>query len=151
MGWVLSAAEGSEGVVGLFLPSPWAALAACVSPGAVVQAKVRELEEKCRSQSEQFNLLSQELERFRQQAGKIDLLSSPSVPAPELPGPPGKALAQLMNGIATSLGKGKGQLTFTKVSVCWWCRSAVHRGRRESAPLSVLGHLYISEHLFSLH
>ncbi|NXP59217.1 RIMB2 protein, partial [Chloropsis cyanopogon] len=73
--------------------------------GAVqlLEAKVRELEEKCRTQSEQFNLLSRELERFRQQAGKIDLLSSTSL-AP--PGPPGKPLAQLMNGIATSIGKG---------------------------------------------
>ncbi|XP_043910787.1 peripheral-type benzodiazepine receptor-associated protein 1-like [Protopterus annectens] len=38
--------------------------------------RVRELEEKCRSQSEQFCLLSQELERFRVQAGRIDFLSS---------------------------------------------------------------------------
>uniref|UniRef100_A0A674HR15 RIMS-binding protein 2 n=1 Tax=Taeniopygia guttata TaxID=59729 RepID=A0A674HR15_TAEGU len=73
--------------------------------GAVqlLEAKVRELEEKCRTQSEQFNLLARELERFRQQAGKIELLSGSSVAAP---GPPGKALAQLMNGIATSIGKG---------------------------------------------
>ncbi|XP_053815350.1 RIMS-binding protein 2 isoform X1 [Vidua chalybeata] len=76
--------------------------------GAVqlLEAKVRELEEKCRTQSEQFNLLSRELERFRQQAGKIDLLSGTSLAAPGLPGPPGKSLAQLMNGIATSIGKG---------------------------------------------
>ncbi|NXN78505.1 RIMB2 protein, partial [Bombycilla garrulus] len=75
--------------------------------GAVqlLEAKVRELEEKCRTQSEQFNLLSRELERFRQQAGKIDLLSSSLAP-PELPGAPGKPLGQLMNGIATSIGKG---------------------------------------------
>ncbi|XP_038008547.1 RIMS-binding protein 2 isoform X1 [Motacilla alba alba] len=73
--------------------------------GAVqlLEAKVRELEQKCRTQSEQFKLLSRELERFRQQAGKIELLGSASL-AP--PGPPGKALAQLMNGIATSIGKG---------------------------------------------
>ncbi|XP_064583140.1 RIMS-binding protein 2 isoform X1 [Zonotrichia leucophrys gambelii] len=74
-----------------------------------MQAKVRELEQKCRTQSEQFKLLSRELERFRQQAGTIELLgtsssSSSSSLAP--PGPPGKALAQLMNGIATSIGKG---------------------------------------------
>uniref|UniRef100_H3BAH8 RIMS-binding protein 2 n=1 Tax=Latimeria chalumnae TaxID=7897 RepID=H3BAH8_LATCH len=41
-----------------------------------MQVKVRELEEKCRSQSEQFSLLSQELERFRLQAGKINFLTS---------------------------------------------------------------------------
>ncbi|KAM6907562.1 peripheral-type benzodiazepine receptor-associated protein 1 [Xenentodon cancila] len=41
-----------------------------------MQSKVRELEEKCRSQSEQFGLLSQELEKFRLQASKVDLASS---------------------------------------------------------------------------
>lgn len=78
-------------------------------PVLVVQAKVRELEEKCRTQSEQFNLLSRELERFRQQAGKIDLLSSSSLAPSDLSGSPGKSLSQLMNGIATSIGKGKDQ------------------------------------------
>ncbi|XP_030009053.1 peripheral-type benzodiazepine receptor-associated protein 1 isoform X2 [Sphaeramia orbicularis] len=39
-------------------------------------SKVRELEEKCRSQSEQFGLLSQELEKFRLQASKVDLAGS---------------------------------------------------------------------------
>ncbi|XP_064888850.1 RIMS-binding protein 2 isoform X12 [Columba livia] len=71
-----------------------------------MQAKVRELEEKCRTQSEQFNLLSRELEKFRQQAGKIDLLSSNSVASSDISGSPGKSLSQLMNGIATSIGKG---------------------------------------------
>ncbi|NXQ59487.1 RIMB2 protein, partial [Anthoscopus minutus] len=76
--------------------------------GAVqlLEAKVRELEEKCRTQSEQFNLLSRELERFRQQAGRIDLLSSNSLAPPGLAGVPAKSLSQLMNGIATSIGKG---------------------------------------------
>ncbi|XP_016296821.1 peripheral-type benzodiazepine receptor-associated protein 1 isoform X1 [Sinocyclocheilus anshuiensis] len=59
-----------------------------------MQAKVRELEEKCRSQSEQFGMLSQELDKFRVQASKIDLsgpdlLSSPS-------------LTQLTNGVGLS-------------------------------------------------
>ncbi|KAM8992891.1 RIMS-binding protein 2 isoform 5-T5 [Ara ararauna] len=76
--------------------------------GAVqlLEAKVRELEEKCRTQSEQFNLLSRELEKFRQQAGKIDLLSSNSVASSDISGSPSKSLSQLMNGIATSIGKG---------------------------------------------
>uniref|UniRef100_A0A8B9DLC7 RIMS-binding protein 2 n=1 Tax=Anser cygnoides TaxID=8845 RepID=A0A8B9DLC7_ANSCY len=76
--------------------------------GAVqlLEAKVRELEEKCRTQSEQFNLLSRELEKFRQQAGKIDLLSSNAVASSDIPGSPSKSLSQLMNGIATSIGKG---------------------------------------------
>ncbi|KAI4886330.1 hypothetical protein NFI96_012228, partial [Prochilodus magdalenae] len=53
-------------------------------------AKVRELEDKCRNQSEQFGLLSQELEKFRQQASKIDLSA---------PGLLSHSLTQLPNGI----------------------------------------------------
>ncbi|KAM4052485.1 RIMS-binding protein 2 isoform 7-T7 [Anomaloglossus baeobatrachus] len=76
--------------------------------GAVqlLEAKVRELEEKCRTQSEQFNLLSRELEKFRQQAGNIDLLSGNAVCNSDVSGSPNKAFAQLMNGIATTIGKG---------------------------------------------
>ncbi|XP_053311844.1 peripheral-type benzodiazepine receptor-associated protein 1 [Spea bombifrons] len=51
-----------------------------------LQAKVKLLEEKCRSQTEQFSLLSQELERFRLQTGNIDLLTSTLV-THELPPP----------------------------------------------------------------
>ncbi|XP_030075119.1 RIMS-binding protein 2 [Microcaecilia unicolor] len=69
-----------------------------------MQTKVRELEDKCRIQSEQFNLLSKELERFRQQAGKIDLLSGASVASSDIIGSPSKSLSQFMNGIATSIG-----------------------------------------------
>ncbi|XP_061596107.1 peripheral-type benzodiazepine receptor-associated protein 1-like isoform X2 [Cololabis saira] len=47
-------------------------------------SKVRELEEKCRSQSEQFGLLSQELEKFRLQASKVDLSSSSLLNNPSL-------------------------------------------------------------------
>ncbi|TDH04666.1 hypothetical protein EPR50_G00135140 [Perca flavescens] len=39
----------------------------------MLESKVRDLEDKCRSQSEQFGLLSQELEKFRLQASKADL------------------------------------------------------------------------------
>ncbi|XP_075689437.1 RIMS-binding protein 2 isoform X15 [Rhinoderma darwinii] len=71
-----------------------------------MQAKVRELEEKCRTQSEQFNLLSRELEKFRQQAGTIDLFSGNAIFNSDVPGSPNKAFTQLMNGIATTIGKG---------------------------------------------
>ncbi|XP_035289716.1 peripheral-type benzodiazepine receptor-associated protein 1-like isoform X1 [Anguilla anguilla] len=54
-------------------------------------SKVRDLEEKCRSQSEQFGLLSQELERFRLQTGKMDAGSSSTLPNP--------GLSHLTNGI----------------------------------------------------
>uniref|UniRef100_A0A4W5L6U0 RIMS-binding protein 2 n=1 Tax=Hucho hucho TaxID=62062 RepID=A0A4W5L6U0_9TELE len=65
-----------------------------------VSAKVRELEEKCRTQSEQFNLLSKELEKFRLQTGKFDTLGSGTDPLTvcESPGSPNKSLSQLFNG-----------------------------------------------------
>nr|XP_057927966.1 RIMS-binding protein 2 isoform X21 [Doryrhamphus excisus] len=71
-----------------------------------MQAKVRELEEKCRNQSEQFNLLSKELEKFRLQAGKFDILSTEPLTVCESPGSPNKSLSQLLNGLAPPVGKG---------------------------------------------
>nr|XP_027807771.1 RIMS-binding protein 2 isoform X5 [Marmota flaviventris] len=71
-----------------------------------MQCKVRELEEKCRTQSEQFSRLSRDLEKFRQQAGKIDLLGSGSVASLDIPLAPSKPFPQFMNGLATSIGKG---------------------------------------------
>ncbi|XP_014815216.1 PREDICTED: peripheral-type benzodiazepine receptor-associated protein 1 isoform X2 [Calidris pugnax] len=49
-----------------------------------MQARVKDLEDQCRSQTEQFSLLSQELKQFRLQTGKIDLLTSTLVTS-ELP------------------------------------------------------------------
>ncbi|XP_051759892.1 RIMS-binding protein 2 isoform X27 [Ctenopharyngodon idella] len=78
--------------------------------GAVhlLEAKVRELEEKCRTQSEQFNLLSKELEKFRLQAGKLDILSSSQLTGSDSPGSPTKplTLSQLLNGLTAPSGKG---------------------------------------------
>uniref|UniRef100_A0A4W5R980 RIMS-binding protein 2 n=1 Tax=Hucho hucho TaxID=62062 RepID=A0A4W5R980_9TELE len=72
------------------------------------KAKVRELEEKCRTQSEQFNLLSKELEKFRLQTGKFDILGSGTDPltSRETPGSPNKSLSQLLNGLAAPTVKG---------------------------------------------
>uniref|UniRef100_A0A2K5VX71 RIMS-binding protein 2 n=1 Tax=Macaca fascicularis TaxID=9541 RepID=A0A2K5VX71_MACFA len=72
-----------------------------------MQSKVRELEEKCRTQSEQFNLLSRDLEKFRQHAGKIDLLGGSTVAPLDVSTAPGKPFPQFVNGLATSLGKGQ--------------------------------------------
>ncbi|XP_019362529.1 PREDICTED: peripheral-type benzodiazepine receptor-associated protein 1 isoform X1 [Gavialis gangeticus] len=66
--------------------------------GAVqlLEARVRDLEDQCRSQTEQFSLLSQELKHFRLQTGKIDLLTStlvtcdlPLAPCSSTPQPQG--------------------------------------------------------------
>ncbi|XP_069353483.1 RIMS-binding protein 2 isoform X6 [Eulemur rufifrons] len=72
------------------------------------KSKVRELEEKCRTQSEQFNLLSRDLEKFRQHAGKIDLLGSSAVAPLDVPTAPSKPFPPFMNGLATSISKGQG-------------------------------------------
>ncbi|CAL9708493.1 unnamed protein product [Knipowitschia caucasica] len=71
-----------------------------------MQAKVQDLEEKCRSQSEQFNHLSKELEKFRLHTGKFDILSTEPVSVCESPGSPHKSLSQLLNGLAAPTGKG---------------------------------------------
>ncbi|XP_039537501.1 RIMS-binding protein 2-like isoform X21 [Pimephales promelas] len=73
-----------------------------------MQAKVRDLEEKCRTQSEQFNLLSKELEKFRLQAGKLDILSSSQLTGSDSPSSPTKplTLSQLLNGLSAPSGKG---------------------------------------------
>uniref|UniRef100_A0A2K5CVA3 RIMS binding protein 2 n=1 Tax=Aotus nancymaae TaxID=37293 RepID=A0A2K5CVA3_AOTNA len=71
------------------------------------KSKVRELEEKCRTQSEQFHLLSRDLEKLRQHAGKVDLLGGSAVAPLDVSTAPGKAFPQFMNGLATSLGKGQ--------------------------------------------
>ncbi|XP_059378507.1 RIMS-binding protein 2-like isoform X14 [Carassius carassius] len=87
--------------------------------GAVhlLEAKVRELEEKCRSQSEQFNLLSKELEKFRLQAGKLDILSSGQLTGGDSPGSPSKplTLSQLLNGLTAPSGKGN-ENSMSKIS-----------------------------------
>ncbi|XP_077596480.1 RIMS-binding protein 2 isoform X5 [Stigmatopora nigra] len=59
-----------------------------------MQSKVRDLEEKCRSQSEQFGSLSRELEKFRLQASKTDLAGAGFLNHP--------GLSVLTNGVGLS-------------------------------------------------
>ncbi|XP_068418646.1 RIMS-binding protein 2 isoform X9 [Eschrichtius robustus] len=74
--------------------------------GAVqlLECRVRELEEKCRAQSEQFSLLSRDLDQLRQHAGEIDLLGGSSL---DVPSSPGKPFRRFMNGLASPIGKGQ--------------------------------------------
>ncbi|KAL4660602.1 peripheral-type benzodiazepine receptor-associated protein 1 isoform X1 [Arapaima gigas] len=72
-------------------------------------AKVRELEEKCRNQSEQFGLLSQELERFRLQASKLNLGVSSTVP-------PAQGLSSLANGLGLPVERAGGEATILTTS-----------------------------------
>ncbi|MGH0114687.1 UNVERIFIED_CONTAM: hypothetical protein FKN15_034004 [Acipenser sinensis] len=76
---------------------------------AVLNAKQQEinlLQKKCRTQSEQFNLLSKELEKFRLQAGHFDLLSANSLAVCDTPGSPSRSLSQLLHALAIPIGKG---------------------------------------------
>ncbi|XP_045152757.1 RIMS-binding protein 2 isoform X2 [Echinops telfairi] len=68
--------------------------------GAVrlLESKVQELEVRCRVQSEQFSLLSRELEKFRLHSGIIDLLGRSPVPTWDAP---------FLNGANTTLCKGQ--------------------------------------------
>ncbi|XP_067557329.1 RIMS-binding protein 2 isoform X9 [Pseudorca crassidens] len=74
--------------------------------GAVqlLERRARELEEKCRAQSEQFSLLSRDLGRLREHAGEIDLQGGSSL---DVPSSPGKPFRSFMNGLAPSIGKGQ--------------------------------------------
>ncbi|XP_035480811.2 RIMS-binding protein 2 isoform X3 [Scophthalmus maximus] len=58
----------------------------------MLESKVRDLEDKCRSQSEQFGLLSQELDKFRLQASKVDLAGTTILNNPT-------SLSALTNGV----------------------------------------------------
>lgn len=91
-----------------------------------MQSKVRELEEKCRTQSEQFSLLSQDLERLRRHAGKIDLLGGSAGASLDLPAS-GKPFPQFLNGLAPSIGKGE---WLHLPCIVWWRRDGPRpRGR----------------------
>lgn len=100
----------------------------------VVQSKVRELEEKCRVQSEQFNLLSRDLEKFRQHTGNIDLLGGSSVALLDVPLAPGKPFPQYMNGLATSIHKGKRQMFETVGGGCLWLSMRTYYSRTKDNP-----------------
>ncbi|KAM6166527.1 RIMS-binding protein 2 isoform 1-T1 [Erethizon dorsatum] len=76
--------------------------------GAVqlLERRVRELERKCQTRSEQSHLPLRGPEESWQHAGKVDLLGRGAVASLDVPGVPGRAFPQLTNGLATSLGKG---------------------------------------------
>lgn len=74
---------------------------------ASLQCKVRELEEKCRAQSEQFSLLSRDLQRFRQHTGHIELLGGSPTACVDVPVTFNKPFPRFMNGLAPSIGTGE--------------------------------------------
>ncbi|XP_025123625.1 RIMS-binding protein 2 isoform X5 [Bubalus bubalis] len=106
--------------------------------GAVqlLECKVRELEEKCRTQSEQFSLLSRDLEQFRQHAGKIDLLGGSTVASLDVPSSPSKSFPRFMNGLAPSIGKGQESALGSRTVIGEYIRPLPLQGDKPE-PLSV--------------
>ncbi|XP_070483419.1 RIMS-binding protein 2 isoform X7 [Equus przewalskii] len=106
--------------------------------GAVqlLESKVRELEEKCRTQSEQFSLLSRDLEKFRQHAGKIDLLGGSSVASLDVPTSPSKPFPPYMNGLAPSISKGQESSIGSRAAIGEYIRP-LPLPRDKPEPLSV--------------
>lgn len=77
------------------------------------KSKVRDLEEKCRIQSEQFGLLSQELEKFRLQASKVDLAGSSLLNNP--------SFSVLTNGMGLTTESGELCICIPDAVSHWFC------------------------------
>lgn len=84
-----------------------------IPPCFNTQSKVRDLEEKCRVQSEQFGLLSQELENFRLQASKVDLTGSILLNNP--------SFSVLTNGVGLTTGRGELFICVLDAVSQWFC------------------------------
>ncbi|XP_071206794.1 RIMS-binding protein 2-like isoform X2 [Salvelinus alpinus] len=76
--------------------------------GAVhlLEAKVRDLEQKCRSQTKQFGQLSKSLEDFRLEADTVDIFSTEPFSKQKIPLSLENKLSQILNGLAVQAGKG---------------------------------------------
>ncbi|XP_066116943.1 RIMS-binding protein 2 isoform X8 [Saccopteryx bilineata] len=101
-----------------------------------MQCKVRELEDKCRVQSEQFSLLSRDLEKFRQHAGKIDLLGGSLLTSLDVPLSPSKPFPPFMNGLAPSIGSGQESAFGSRTAIGDYIRP-LQLPRDKPEPLSV--------------
>uniref|UniRef100_A0A674AJD3 RIMS-binding protein 2 n=1 Tax=Salmo trutta TaxID=8032 RepID=A0A674AJD3_SALTR len=71
------------------------------------RVKVRDLELKCRSQTEHFGQLSKDLEDFRLEADTVDILSTEPFSKHDVPFHPENKLSQILNGLAAQAGKGE--------------------------------------------
>uniref|UniRef100_A0A674BUX6 RIMS-binding protein 2 n=1 Tax=Salmo trutta TaxID=8032 RepID=A0A674BUX6_SALTR len=83
--------------------------------GAVhlLEAKVRDLEQKCRSQTKQFGQLSKSLEDFRLEADTVDIFSTEPFSKQKIPLSLENKLSQILNGLAVQAGKGNESSTNT--------------------------------------
>uniref|UniRef100_A0A674BV49 RIMS-binding protein 2 n=1 Tax=Salmo trutta TaxID=8032 RepID=A0A674BV49_SALTR len=71
------------------------------------KAKVRDLEQKCRSQTKQFGQLSKSLEDFRLEADTVDIFSTEPFSKQKIPLSLENKLSQILNGLAVQAGKGE--------------------------------------------
>uniref|UniRef100_A0AAY4A0D9 RIMS-binding protein 2 n=1 Tax=Denticeps clupeoides TaxID=299321 RepID=A0AAY4A0D9_9TELE len=75
----------------------------------VLEVRVRDLEQKCRSQCEQFNLLSKELHRYQVEADAAGAPSSRPFATLEVSHSPEKATTNTANGLPSQAGKGENE------------------------------------------
>uniref|UniRef100_A0A4W5P0W3 RIMS-binding protein 2 n=1 Tax=Hucho hucho TaxID=62062 RepID=A0A4W5P0W3_9TELE len=71
------------------------------------RVKVRDLEQKCRSQTEQFGQLSKDLEDFRLETDTVDILNTEPFSKHDVPLHPENKLSQILNGLAAQAGEGE--------------------------------------------
>ncbi|XP_028981129.1 RIMS-binding protein 2 isoform X3 [Esox lucius] len=76
--------------------------------GAVhlLEVKVQDLEQKCRSKTEQFGQLSKDLEDFHLEADTVDTLSTEPFYKHHIPISPENKVSKIFNGLAAQAGKG---------------------------------------------
>lgn len=87
------------------------------------KVKVRDLELKCRSQTERFGQLSKDLEDFRLEADTVDILSTEPFSKHDVPFHPENKLSQILNGLAAQAGKGEhSQLPTLPSEKTLWCQ-----------------------------
>lgn len=87
------------------------------------KAKVRDLEQKCRSQTKQFGQLSKSLEDFSLEADTVDIFSTEPFSKQKIPLSLENKLSQILNGLAAQAGKGEhSQLPTLPSEKTLWCQ-----------------------------
>ncbi|XP_056146931.1 RIMS-binding protein 2 [Lampris incognitus] len=100
--------------------------------------KVHDLEQKCRSQSEQFHRLSKELLNFRLQSDAVDILGTDSYSKSQTPLSPEKKLSTILNRLASQTETGDESVASTPPLISRFTPCPPQKGDRDRPePLSV--------------
>ncbi len=96
-------------------------------PHFLSKVKVRDLEQRCRSQNEHYHQLSKELLNFRLQSDTVDILKLNPTPTSHIPASPEKTLSQVDVGFETldktggSLASAQGRFRAKKKLHIYFC------------------------------